>query len=391
MSDQNFSNNPFIQNPQDPNFQFNQGVNNTYNPQNPTPTTAPGMQSGGIHPTNQNIPSIPPVPPMNPNFPPMPPMPQNKSSGGLIIAIVVVLVLLLVSGLGIGGFVYWNNLQKQQAIEKLTVSINKNQEKYNALTEQTIKDLESLSKSYHSVSASDLFESFTKVINDNINTLTQLEQKHQDLINDLNSENQNSLKDFNESLKKEIENAKEVLTANKILHETTFCYIDSLNNLEKTFLGLGPIFSKIDKINSSSNNPSTQDYINLTNQLLNEIEKMEKYNQSIIDCLEKNPNFGSPNLIVSYKNLQKTIMQMKNGLQMFKSGLQKNQTSDAQKGAQMFIDAIDRFNLDKISSSSLPKIPQEIEKSLNEYKLRVNSGKKTLEEKKKQVIEKVKR
>ena len=48
MSNQNFSNNPFIQNPQDPNFQFNQSVNNTYNPQNPTPTTAPGMYSGGM-------------------------------------------------------------------------------------------------------------------------------------------------------------------------------------------------------------------------------------------------------------------------------------------------------------------------------------------------------
>jgi hypothetical protein len=391
MSNQNFSNNPFIQSPQDPNFQFNQSVNNNYNPQNPTPTTASGMQSGGMSPMNQNIPPIPPVPPMNPNFPPMPPMPQNKSSSGLIIAIVVVLVLLLVSGLGIGGFVYWNNLQKQQAIEKLTVSIDKNQEKYNALTEQTIKDLESLSKSYNSVSASNLLESFTKVVNENINTLTQLEQKHQDLIDDLNSENQNSLKDFNESLKKEIENAKEVLTANKILHQTTSCYIDSLNNLEKTFVGLGPIFSKIDKVNSSSNNPSAQDYINLTNQLLDEIEKMEKYNQSIIDCLEKNPNFGSPNLVVSYKNLQKTIMQMKDGLQIFKSGLQKNQASDVQKGAQMFIDAIERFNLDKISQSSLPQMPKEIEKSLNEYKLRVNSGKKTLEEKKNQVLEKVKR
>jgi len=390
MSDQNFSNNPFIQNPQDPNFQFNQGVNNTYNPQNPTPTTAPGMYSGGMPPTNQNIPPIPPVPQMNPNFPPMPPIPQNKSSGGLIIAIVVVLVLLLVSGLGIGGFVYWNNLQRQQAIEKLTVSIDKNQEKYNALTEQTIKDLESLLKSYDSVSASDLFESFTKVLNEDINTLTQLEQKHQDLINDLNSENQNLLEDFNGSLKKEIENAKEVLTASKTLHETASCYINSLNNLEKAFLGLAPIFSKIDKINSS-NNPSAQDYINPINQLLNEIEKIEKYNQSIIGCLEKNPNFGSPNLIVDYKNLQKKIMQMKDGLQMFKSGLQKNRASDAQKGAQMFVDAIESFNLNKISPSSLPLIPQEMEKSLNEYKLRVNSGKKTLEEKKKQVIEKVKR
>ena len=393
MSNQNFSNNPFIQNPQDPNFQFNQGVNNTYNPQNPTPTTAPGMQSGGMPPMNQNIPPIPPVPPMNPNFPPMPPMQQNKSGSGLVIAIVVVLVLLLVSGLGIGGFVYWNNLQKQQAIEKLTVSIDKNQEKYNALTEQTIKDLESLLKSYDSVSASNLLESFTKVLNENINTLIQLEQKHQDLTNDLNSENQNSFEDFNESLKKETENAKEVLTTNKILHETASCYIDSLNNLEKTFLGLGPIFSKIDKIDkiNNSNNPSTQDYINPTNQLLNEIEKMEKYNQSIIDCLEKNPNFGSPNLIVDYKNLQKTIMQMKDGIQIFKSGLQKNQASDVQKGAQVFVDAREKFNLDKISSSSLPQILQEIEKSLNEYKLRVNSGKETLEEKKNQILEKARR
>jgi len=57
----------------------------------------------------------------------------------------------------------------------------------------------------------------------------------------------------------------------------------------------------------------------------------------------------------------------------------------------MFIDAIERFNLDKISQSSLPQMPQEIEKSLNEYKLRVNSGKKTLEEKKNQILEKARR
>jgi len=57
----------------------------------------------------------------------------------------------------------------------------------------------------------------------------------------------------------------------------------------------------------------------------------------------------------------------------------------------MFIDAIERFNLDKISQSSLPQMPQEIEKSLNEYKLRVNSGKKALEEKKNQILEKARR
>ena len=383
MSNNNnpFNNNPFVQNTQ--NFNSSQlNSNFNFSSQNSIPNINPNS------PVNQNIPPVPPVPPMNPNFPPMPPMPQNKSSGGLIIAIVVVLVLLLISGLGVGGFIYWNNFQKQQAIEKLSATIDGNLEKYNSLTEQTIKDLESLSNSYNSLSLSNLVENLSKVLNENINTLTQIEQKHQDLINNLSSDNQNSLKEFNDSLKKEIENAKQVLTSNKILHETASCYISSLNDLEKTFVGLGPIFNKIN--NSNNSNTSIQSYIDVTNQLLKEIEKMEKYNQTIIDCLEKNPNFGNSNLITSYKNLQRTIIQMKEGLEIFKSGLQKNNANDINKGGKMFLDAIEKFDLDKISQSSLPDMPKEIQKAANEYKLRVNASKKTLEEKKAQVLEKVK-
>ena len=382
MSNNNnpFNNNPFVQNTQ--NFNSSQlNSNFNFSSQNSIPNINPNS------PVNQNIPPVPPVPPMNPNFPPMPPMPQNKSSGGLIIAIVVVLVLLLISGLGVGGFIYWNNFQKQQAIEKLSATIDGNLEKYNSLTEQTIKDLESLSNSYNSLSLSNLVENLSKVLNENINTLTQIEQKHQDLINNLSSDNQNSLKEFNDSLKKEIENAKQVLTSNKILHETAYCYLNSVNDLEKTFFGLGPIFGKINSSNSS--NASVQNYIDVTNELLKEIEKMEKHNQSIIDCLEKNPNFGNPNLVVSYRNLQKTITQMKQGLEIFKSGLQKNKTSDIEKGGKMFMNAIESFNLDKINQSSLPDMPKEIQKTLNEYKQRVNSGRNTLESKKNELLEKI--
>jgi tetratricopeptide (TPR) repeat protein len=387
MSNQNFSNNPFIQNPQDPNFQFNQSVNNNYNPQNPTPTTAPGMYSGGMPPMNQNIPPIPPVPPMNPKFPPMPPMRQNKSSSGLIIAIVAVLVLLLVSGLGIGGFVYWNNLQKQQSIEKnVSVSINNNLEKYNTLTEQSIQDLENLSKAVSSVKGSNFVEDFIRVVKDNKNALTQIEQKHQDLANNIDSADQESVQEFNKNLKKEIENAKQVITSSKILYETAFCYISSVNDLDKSYLALPPLFNKL--ANSASSN---QDYINITNQILDEIRKMETASQATINCLEQNPNFGSPTLISNLKSAQQDITQMKQGLEIFKSGVQNNKINDVERGSKIFLDALSKLNSRRIDQSSLPDMPKETEKTVNEYKQRVSAGKKALEEKKNQILEKARR
>ena len=385
MSNQNFSNNPFIQNPQDPNFQFNQSVNNNYNPQNPTPTTAPGMYSGGMPPMNQNIPPIPPVPPMNPKFPPMPPMRQNKSGIGLIIAIVVI-TLIIVSGLGFGGFWYWNNLQKQQAIEKISTSINGNLEKYNTITDQTIKDLQPLSKAFDSISTPNIVEGVIKVLQDNKNSLVQMEQKHQDLLNALNSDNQEQVKEFNDSLKKEIENAKQVITSSKILYETAFCYISSMNDLDKSYLALPPLFNKL--ANSASSN---QDYINITNQILDEIRKMETASQATINCLEQNPNFGSPTLISNLKSAQQDITQMKQGLEIFKSGVQNNKINDVERGSKIFLDALSKLNSRRIDQSSLPDMPKETEKTVNEYKQRVSAGKKALEEKKNQILEKARR
>ena len=386
MSNQNFSNNPFIQNPQDPNFQFNQSVNNNYNPQNPTPTTAPGMQSGGMPPMNQNIPPIPPVPPMNPNFPPMPPMPQNKSSSGLIIAIVVVLVLLLVSGLGIGGFVYWNNLQKQQSIEKnVSVSINNNLEKYNTLTEQSIQDLENLSKAVSSVKGSNFVEDFIRVVKDNKNALTQIEQKHQDLANNIDSADQESVQEFNKNLKKEIENAKQVITSSKILYETAFCYITSVNELDKAFLELSPLLNKLATSVSSTQN------INIINQMLDNLRKMETASQSVISCLENNRNFGSSTLISNFRSVQQNIAQTKQSLEILKSDLQNNKVSDVEKSSKMFIDAFSKLSSYPIDQSSLPDMPKETEKTVNEYKQRVSAGKKALEEKKNQILEKSRR
>ncbi len=383
MSNQSFNNNPFIQNPQDPNFQFNQGIN--YNTPNSIPT--PGTPSGGISPMSQNIPSMPPTPPMNPNFrpmPPMPPMPQNKSSGGLIIAIVVALVLLLVSGLGVGGFIYWNNFQKQQAIEKLSATIDGNLEKYNDLTEQTIKDLESLSKAFDSVTRSNAVEGLSKIFQDNKNLLVQIEQKHQDLINTIDSDGQDSVKEFNDNLKKEIENVKQVISSNKNLYESAFCYLKSINDLDQAFLRLSPLFNKLE--NSGS---SIQNYINTTNQILDEVTKLETASQTIISCLEQNPNFGSSTLISNFKNVQQNIAQMKQGLEIFRSGLQNNKIKDVEGGSKMFVEAFSKLKIYQIDQSSLPDVPKETAKAVNEYKQRVNSGKKNLEEKKKQVLEKV--
>jgi hypothetical protein len=324
---------------------------------------------------------------MNPKFPPMPPMRQNKSSSGLIIAIVAVLVLLLVSGLGIGGFVYWNNLQKQQSIEKnVSVSINNNLEKYNTLTEQSIQDLENLSKAVSSVKGSNFVEDFIRVVKDNKNALTQIEQKHQDLANNIDSADQESVQEFNKNLKKEIENAKQVITSSKILYETAFCYISSMNDLDKSYLALPPLFNKL--ANSASSN---QDYINITNQILDEIRKMETASQATINCLEQNPNFGSPTLISNFKSAQQDITQMKQGLEIFKSGVQNNKINDVERGSKIFLDALSKLNSRRIDQSSLPDMPKETEKTVNEYKQRVSAGKKALEEKKNQILEKARR
>ena len=389
MSNQNFSNNPFIQNPQDPNFQFNQGVNNTYNPQNhnpqnPTSTTAPGMYSGGMPPMNQNIPPIPPVPPMNPKFPPMPPMRQNKSGIGLIIAIVVI-TLIIVSGLGFGGFWYWNNLQKQQAIEKISTSINGNLEKYNTITDQTIKDLQPLSKAFDSISTPNIVEGVIKVLQDNKNSLVQMEQKHQDLLNALNSDNQEQVKEFNDSLKKEIENAKQVITSSKNLYEAAFCYITSVNELDKAFLELSPLLNKLATSVSSTQN------INIINQMLDNLRKMETASQSVISCLENNRNFGSSTLISNFRSVQQNIAQTKQSLEILKSDLQNNKVSDVEKSSKMFIDAFSKLSSYPIDQSSLPDMPKETEKTVNEYKQRVSAGKKALEEKKNQILEKARR
>jgi len=374
MPDPNLNGNPFVQNTQGSNFQPNSGFN--YNQQNTTSGIAPGVPR-----INQNIPPVPPTPPMTPNFPPMPPMPQNKSSGGLIIAIVVVLVLLLVSGLGLGGFVYWNNLQKQQSIENLSASINSNLEKYNALTEQSIQDLENLSKAFSSIRGSSLVEDLIRVFKDNKNALAQIEQKHQDLANTIDSADQELVKEFNDNLKEEIENTKQIITSSKILYETAFCYLSSVNDLDKSYLALTPLFNKL--ANSASSN---QNYINTTNQILDEIRKMETASQAIISCLEQNPNFGSPTLISNLRSAQQDIAQMKQGLEIFKSGVQNNKMNDMERGSKMFTDAVSKLSSRRIDQSSLPDMPKETEKIINEYKQRVSSGKKALEEKKNQLL-----
>ena len=370
-----FNKNPFVQNTQ--NFDSSQlNSNFNFSSQNSIPNMNPN-----ISPVNQNIPPVPPVPPMNPNFPPMPPMPQSKSSGGLVIAIVVVLVLLLVSGLGVGGFIYWNNLQKQQAIEKLSSSINNSFDKYDNLTNQTIKDLENLSKAAGALNSLD---SALKTLKEGFDTLNQISTKHQELVDGINPEDQAPTKDFDNTLKQELVNAKQVIDSARNLYDTSYCFLNSLNESQN-------IFDQLDQTSTKLNvSKSIQSNIDTINQMIKLVEDLEEHNTTIINCLEKNPNFGSPRLVSNFRSLQQVFSRMKSGLELVRSGLQNNKIEDVERGSKMFVEAFSKLTIYQIDESSLPDVPKETEKAVNEYKQRVNFGKKNLEEKKKQVLEKVK-